>query len=550
MDDIVQRLMTYYAAVIRYRWYAVAVAVTVCVLGWTAIALLPYKYAATARIYVDTKTILQPLLKGVAVDRDVNQEISAMQESLLSRPNLEHVLRQTGLDTLPNAAPPDGKQREGLIINLRNAINVYADAPNIFAIDVVHRDPKIAAGIAQALVDILVESSVGLGREDMDQAGRFLDAQIVDYEAKLEQAEGRAASFKQENLAFLPSSGSFQAGLDAAVQRERSFAAELRDAQTDLSVARAELVVTPPTIEPGMAADYQSGSPLTSMRTRLAEMLTRLTEKHPDVIALRRKIEEAELTGTADAELETGAPPTISFAPFAVPNPAFATLKLRVIDKEAEVTKLQEKLRLARQEVQELESRAYQVPQVEAQMAKLNRDYAVLKSQYEQLLSRREQARVSRDRDEHDDEQFRVVDPPRVPALPKGPPRRLLLTAMLPIACAAGIGIAIALSLLRSAYVSPRQLGADFDVPVIGSISFVRTPPVRRRNRLEVAGLVLLSITLLTTYGVLMTLEQRMGLNKIVRGTVAASAAQPAFVAAWAQPGPVFSGQDRADDGT
>ena len=127
-----------------------------------------------------------------------------------------------------------------------------------------------------------------------------------------------------------------------------------------------------------------------------------------------------------------------------VPNPAFAALKLRVIDKEAEAAKLQGKLKLAAREVRDLESRAYQVPQIEAQMTKLNRDYDVLKSQYEQLLSRRAQARLSRDRDEIGDKvQFRVVDPPRVPALPQGPNRPLLLSAVLPIACAAGIGFAI-----------------------------------------------------------------------------------------------------------
>ena len=523
MNNIIERITKYLTAVLRFRGYAVLVGTLVCLIGWSIIALIPDTYRSTARIYVDTKTVLQPLLRGVAVDRDVNQEIAAMQESLLSRPNLEEVVRRT------NLAPPDlsPKKIEDVLLSLNKSIAVGADAPHIFAITVNYGNAQKAADIAQALLDVFVESSLGLGREDMEQARRFLDQQISEYEHQLETAEQRAAAFKQENLAYLPSSGNFQANLDGAHQQVKTLAAELRDARTELDIIRTEMAVTPQTIEPGTAPP-DDGSRLAAMQARLAELLTRLTEKHPDVIALRRKIEEGSLGEPADTGSEN--PPTrISIAPYAVPNPGFASLKMRVVDKQAEVAKLQEKLSLAQEELKELESRAYRAPEVEAQMAKLNRDYSVLKGQYEELLSRRELARVSRDRDEAAEVQFRIVDPPQVPAVPKGPPRRLLLTAVLPLACAAGIGLAIALSLLRVTYSSSTQLRADFDLPVIGSVSFVPNPSYRLRRRMELVGLVVLSVGLLSTYGVLMTLESRTGLGKVVSAAFESRSLRPAL---------------------
>ena len=523
MNEVVDRVATYVNAVLRFRGYAVLVATVVCLFGWTVVALLPDTYRATARIYVDTKTVLQPLLRGVAVERDVNQEIAAMQESLLSKPNLDEVVRRASL------APPDlsPKNREDVLYKLERSIAIGADAPHIFAITVNYGDARKAAEIAQALLDVFVDSSLGLGREDMEQARRFLEQQISEYERQLETAEQRAAAFKQENLAYLPSSGNFQASLDSAHQQVKNIAAELRDARTELDIIRAEMAVTPQTIEPGVAPP-DDGSRLAAMQARLAELLTRLTEKHPDVIALRRKIEE----GSLDEPANTGsgnAPTRISIAPYAVPNPGFASLKMRVVDKQAEVAKLQEKLSLAQEELKELESRAYRAPEVEAQMAKLNRDYSVLKSQYEELLSRRELARVSRDRDESAEVQFRIVDPPQVPAVPKGPPRRLLLTAVLPLACAAGIGMAIALSLLRVTYSSSTQLRGDFDLPVIGSVSFVPSPSFRIRRRMELVGLVVLSAGLLSTYGVLMTLEARTGLGRVVSAAIESQSLRPSF---------------------
>ena len=265
MHEFLERLSTYVSAVIRYRWYAVSVTAICCLVGWVVINALPDQYQATGRIYVDTKTVLQPLLKGLAVEPDV-VEIGAMQQTLLSRPNLEEVMRRTGLDPGGlNQKQYEESHRSPASIDhhRRDRTERLPDRGSYF-------DPKKAADIAQSLIAVFVDSSTGLSREDMEEAGRFLDQQIGEYERQLENAENRAAAFKQENMSYLLSSGGFQSGLDAAKQREASVTGKLRDARTELEILKAEMAITPQTIEPG-SKPLAKITPLSEMRAKLAE---------------------------------------------------------------------------------------------------------------------------------------------------------------------------------------------------------------------------------------------------------------------------------------
>src|SRR4051794_15293772 len=96
--DIRMLLQFYGAALWQRRWSIVLVAWLVCLVGWGMVANLPDRYEAKARIFVDTSTILGPLMKGLAVSPDVDQQIGMMRRTLLSRPNLKQLVRMTDLD--------------------------------------------------------------------------------------------------------------------------------------------------------------------------------------------------------------------------------------------------------------------------------------------------------------------------------------------------------------------------------------------------------------------------------------------------------------------
>src|SRR6266851_1086055 len=98
MDDIRELIMAKAAAMWRRRWHGALVAWLVCLAGWTVVMNLPNTYQTSSRIYVDSETLLRPLLRGLAVQTDLASQVEYMQRTLLSRPNLDNVIRMTDLE--------------------------------------------------------------------------------------------------------------------------------------------------------------------------------------------------------------------------------------------------------------------------------------------------------------------------------------------------------------------------------------------------------------------------------------------------------------------
>src|SRR5690606_28744448 len=99
----------------RFRWISIAVAWVICILGWIYVFTIPNVYQASARVYVDTRSILRPLLAGLAIDPDVASGLDIVRQALLSRPQVERVARETDLDL--RAKTPE--QKEALIRDLQ-----------------------------------------------------------------------------------------------------------------------------------------------------------------------------------------------------------------------------------------------------------------------------------------------------------------------------------------------------------------------------------------------------------------------------------------------
>lgn len=114
----------------RLRWSIIVIAWAVCLTGWLAVAALPDRHMAQARIFVDTGTILAPLMKGLAVSADVDAQVEMMRRTLLSRPNLKQLLRLTKLD----ATVHDEVARTALIERLGREIQLTTEGPGLFRI--------------------------------------------------------------------------------------------------------------------------------------------------------------------------------------------------------------------------------------------------------------------------------------------------------------------------------------------------------------------------------------------------------------------------------
>ena len=181
----------------RRRWYGVLAAWIVAVIGAAIVARIPDRFEAEARVYVDTKSVLRPLMRDLAVEPDLDQTIGMLGRTLITRPNVETLIKKAEL--LPADAPK--ADRDALVDKLMRTIKVSAvGRDNVFAFTYRDTAPEVARRVVQDLVSLFVEADLGSKQRDVEGARSFIEEQVRQYEARLTEAEGRLKDFKLRHM--------------------------------------------------------------------------------------------------------------------------------------------------------------------------------------------------------------------------------------------------------------------------------------------------------------------------------------------------------------
>jgi polysaccharide chain length determinant protein (PEP-CTERM system associated) len=499
MNEIILQIKNYIRSAWRYRWPAVALSWGIALLGWASVFIMPNIYQSEAKVYVDTDSVLRPLLEGITVQNDMNQRLHLMTRTLLSNENLQKLILQTDLDHRATTM----EEREQLIGWLRNTIVIDVDqnripgtreTENFYTIRYSNNDRFMAQKIVKGLLDIFIESALGDTRVESDTAQKFLQRQIQEYEARLVEAENKLTEFRRKNVDTLPREGTgiFQRLEEAKVGLE-DIQLQLKEAQIRRDELKRQYSTTLAEEEQRTArlglnatADSPTAQRLLAMQTRLDGLLLRYTERHPDVQELKQTIMELKR--------QVAETPAAAASSFSMPNTvstALEQLKLAYRESEVELRTI----RLRRDEFQarvdELKEKLDVLPQVEGELTRLNRDYNINRDNYQELVQRLESARMSEQADEAGDNlKFRIVEPPNVPILPIGPKRLLMFAAVLIAALGVGGALAFLLSMLKPVYFDMRTLRTELEYPVLGQVMRIMTDDVKMKRRLEIGGFV------------------------------------------------------------
>lgn len=497
MQELLEQIQEYLYGVWRYRWVALVAAWTVAIAGWIGVAQLPDKYEATARLHVDSNSILGPLLRGLAVQPNVGQRVALMSKTLLSRPNMEKLMRMVDLDLKVR----NDQDKESLITELRENIELSGQRSNasLYSIAYTHSDRLVAQRVVQSLISIFIESALGDKRKDSAGAQEFLDKQIAEYEIRLADAEGRLADFKRRYVGTMPGEqGGYYQRLDAAKGLLSSAKLELREAENRRAELKRQLSGEEPVFIPSGGDEFGAPSRLDqriqNLQTRLDELLLKYTERHPDVIEIKTIIADLQAEKQQEIEARQAEP----FAPqFGLQNsPVYQQMRTMLSESEARVAELRVRATEYDKRVKALEAKVDQIPQIEAELQQLNRDYDAVSQQHQALLKRRESAHLSEKAEQDASEvKFRVIDPPFVPLKPSQPNKLLLNGAVFLGSLAAGVGLALLISLIRPVFYGRGTLNRVTGLPVLGSVVFVLSAAEKRRQRL--AGAMFVSLVLL-----------------------------------------------------
>lgn len=519
MQEIIDQLLSYARGIWVKKWLALFVVWVVCLLGWPVVMKMPDEYQSRAQVYVDTDSLLKPLLRGIALQTNPEQQINLMVKTLMTRPNMEKIARLTDLD-LTTQTPG---QFDILINELKSDIRLSrAGRDNLYTISYASEDPVLAKNVVQATLTTLVENTLGNKREDSDSAGNFLDQQIEEYERRINETENQIKEFKRRNVGMMPGAGGdYYSRLQGLRSELNMVELQLRESRTRYQSIRQQMEGEEPTFglieSPTGPANFSSkyDGRIANLEAELDQLRLKYTDAHPDIKEIQRTVDE--LTALRDAELaeyrvlqaEQGG----SMNPLDQ-NPVYQELKISMAREKSNVETLEVRAQNYRQQVQELEKKIHTIPEIEAELKALQRGHALNQQKYNELNSRREAVQISQRAEVSADSfQFRVIDPPRVPSKPTGPNRTLFLTVVLILAGGAGLGLAFVISQLRPVFFNTRQLSSVTGLPVLGSVTMLHSREVISATRRRGILFICLCFVLLALFAVLVGIQLNPELN-------------------------------------
>jgi polysaccharide chain length determinant protein (PEP-CTERM system associated) len=297
MGDLLAQVSRSLKGMWKYRWQALLVSWVVAAAGLTAVYRVPNQFEASARIYVDTQSILKPLMSGLAVQPNVDQQVVMLSRTLISRPNIEKLVRMADLDLQVESKAEQEARIEGLM----KVLQIKSTASdNLYTLSYRDENPDRAKRVVQALVSIFVESSLGASRKGTDSAKVFITEQIKAYEAKLEAAEAKLKEFRLRNIELENGDGRDSAARlgELSAQFEQA-KLDLREAETARDAVRQQLsaekassanVTTQSLLQESAlsVSTPETDARIEALKKNLDALLQRFTEEHPDVINVRR----------------------------------------------------------------------------------------------------------------------------------------------------------------------------------------------------------------------------------------------------------------------
>jgi polysaccharide chain length determinant protein (PEP-CTERM system associated) len=483
----------------RHRWVGAAVAALIAAVGVFTVSAVENKYEANARVFVDTQTVLKPLMAGLAFQPDVDQQVRMLARTLISRPNVERLMNSQQIGFV---RPPDHLY-DYSVEKLKDGIKILpSGGGNIYSISYRDPDAQRARRLVQNLVDLFVNSNIEAKRRDSSEASRFLEQQIAEYDVKLLQSESKLKDFKVRNFGVSGvSNEDFFARVSSLADVVTKLRLDLSAAEKARDAMRRELQQEDPQLpafaSPTMTGQHMVASELDvrleTQRKQLDELLRRFTESHPDVVSARGTIAGLERERRAavaaaksgEGQQSGGTAPT---------NPVYQKLRVSLAEAEANVASLRTQLAGQQARLDAVRATASRIPVVEAELAQLNRDYDVIRKNYDQLISRREAASFGVKIDQSSPvAEFRVIEPAQVSSSAVFPNRSVLAVLAVFSAMACGAASSFLASRLLPTVDDVKTLRDLAGRPVLGAVLPVVTAATRQtaRKQQSIFGLAL-----------------------------------------------------------
>jgi len=447
--------------------------------------LWPKKYEASTTILAQESSIISPLMEGAAQATANKNRASIARDVIFSRKVMSEILEAGGW----MATHPSALEQDRIIEGIKSRTKVQMERDNLITISYADSNARRTYTVTRQFAQLFISESLASKQRESRDAYEFINSQVEAYRKKLTDAEDKLKAYRDANDDARPGS---EADTNARISQLRS---QIETARMDLMERRSQ--------EGSLASQLSGESEVSTVQTvngiyqtqmadlqgQLDKLLLTYTEEYPDVIRIRHQMQDLrqqmaqEDQRKAAAQL-SGTPTTLdSHVQF---NPAYQQIRTQLANTRASTAAASARLSASESMLQTELQRSARIANSENVVAELTRDYNVNRDVYQDLLKRRENARVSMNLDaEQRGLTFLIQNPAMLPLMPSGLRFMHFSLAGLALALGVPIGLLFGLVKLDPRVRSVERLEQTTGLAVLASIPFYPTPEDRHRDRTQ-----------------------------------------------------------------
>jgi polysaccharide chain length determinant protein (PEP-CTERM system associated) len=462
-----------------------------------AVRLVPRQYVSQTVVLVESEKIPKDFIPQLTTDVP-SDRLRTIHEEILARPRVERIL-----DELKPYPEMVDVPRADIVDMVRRRAAIGLRGNDAFVVQYSDTDPDRAQRMATRLTSMFIEETSGDRARQVQGANEFIDNQLVETKRELEQVEGSLRQIKQRYMGMLPNQ--LEANLSTLQRMElerQSVSEQIRVAkerrsllerqlalQSQMNEPEAQLIPDVPAVE-GPSQGPPGSASLSALQAYLAQLLTRYTSEHPEVVATQKRIARLEMEMSAAAAIDA---PLAALEPKAPPVATatstdflFSDMTAQIAAVDRDIANLEARYDQIRGQIGIYQTRVEKIPEVEQELQSLERDYDLISKYYSELLSRKLEAETAGAVERRwQEEQFKILDPAQVPENAEFPKPSVFLLVGTLVGLGAGLAAAFLVEVADPTVKNLRELEALLPYPVLLTLPRMKEPRKRSRRRAD-----------------------------------------------------------------
>ncbi|RKX62512.1 MAG: hypothetical protein DRP37_01355 [Thermodesulfobacteriota bacterium] len=500
----------YLSLLLRRKWEIIFGMIPFLLVGLLYCLFSAKIYSTSTTIVVVPQRVPVEYVRST-VTGDIDERVRGIWQEVTSRTSLERIIEQFNLY-------PEARERlpmETVVGEMRKKIQI--DSPrsarsNTFTLSYEGADPILITKVVNALANMFIEENLKLREMQAKGTAEFLSEELEKVYRELKHREEGLKQYKMEHMGELPEQSASNLAMLQRLQDEiETLQENIRSAedrklllQRQIAEERSILRATAPGVADPQgdgAAPQQAPTTLEGLKARLKSLRTRYTDTHPDVVTVKRLVAKLEKeqeirnlsSDKADAEKGEDLESPVDVGDSE--NAIIVGLRYQLKGLDFDIKAVKESSNKVRKQIAVYQERIEETPKREQELVDLTRDYDNLRLSYESLLTRKieaEQAAALERRQKG--EQFRVIDPARIPVVACKPDLKKILAMTLLLAAGTGFGLAFGLEFLSKAFYDPDKVTKALNIPVLACLPLLLTDAEKRKRKLNALFLSSLAV--------------------------------------------------------